>query len=391
MQQVCLLLLLQHPGKLLWGGGDFVQYYVANQLVQSGLNPYDRSASEALQVQLGRESGVAMFAPPWSLLPSYPLTSVSVEQAVLANMIVNCLLLTLCVLMWCSVLYPGRYMSWLIMLTATPLWYPNLAVLGMGQLSIWPFLGFTGWLWLTQRGSKIAASLCLVLMVIKPHLGLLPGCLVMGYWLRRRDAVTFGSFLAGLLVVTISTMLIRSSIWLDYLDSFSTGALPVDYQTATLNSWGRGLWGSWFGYVSWGLWLAGFGVSVVLGWRMAGPTTTPKDSLQLQTLKLCEHRPVVVNSIQACCLTVALVPYAFSFDMVMLFPSFILVLGRYLERKRCWQMTLLIMVAMDAWLIAGKQFLWTETVYWPVPWIVTAITCWMLAQHSGVVSSSIQE
>lgn len=393
MLLACLLLLIQLPAKLPWGGSDFVQYYVANQLVRSGQNPYERSAAESLQMQLGRESGVAMFAPPWSLLPSYVLSSFSIDNAVLAHVILNCLILTLSVLMWCSILYPGQFFAWLIMLIATSLWYPTLAVLGMGQLSLWPFLGITGWLWLTLRGSPIAASHCLVLMVFKPHLGLLPGCLVLGYWLRKRDAVSAGTFIAALLILTTCTMLIRSSIWFDYLHSFRGGSLPGDFETATLACWGRRQWGNWFSYVSWGLWLTGLVVSIIQGWRMADQQVNSilNDTSTWKSPALPVPGPLVVNSILVCCLSVALVPYAFSFDMVMLIPSFLLVLVYFLERKRYWQIMLLGILAMDAWLIAGKEIPWTERAYWPVPWIVSAITCWMMIQHSVVGSSSIQE
>ncbi len=356
---ICVLLLFEPAATLPWGGTDFVQYYAANRIAQTGQNPYDRVATEAMQMQLGRGSGVAMFAPPWSLLPSFLLTSLSIEQAVLANVIVNGVLVVLCIVMWCQLLFPGRYQQIPIQLATAVLWFPTLTVLGMGQLSLWPLVGFTGWFWCTQRGWRVAGSIFLVLTVIKPHLGLVLGCFALGYWLKRRDWLSLFTFVLALLAVTVLTLLIRSSIWSDYLNSLRSGASPTDFRTATLECWGRDL-GNGFSYVAWCLWLAGMIVAFTLG-----------------------SRQTVRGAVIACCLAISTVPYAFSFDMVLLLPVVVLAVGMYLERKPYWQLLLLGIAAANVWLIAGKQIPWTETAYWPVPWFVLLIT-WRFTQGRGI-------
>ena len=92
-----------------------------------------------------------------------------------------------------------------------------------------------------------------------------------------------------------------------------------------------------------------------------------------------------------CCLAIMTVPYAFSFDMVLLLPAWILALCFYFERAPGWQVALVGMIVANAWLIAGKYLPWTETAYWPVPWIVLLITWRMVSQRYAVVSSSPQE
>src|SRR5690349_3736082 len=89
------LLMMSAPAALTWGGTDFVQYYVAAELLNAGKNPYDRAAAEARQKELGRETGVATYAPPWALLLALPLSDLPLQQAILVNIVLNVLLLVL--------------------------------------------------------------------------------------------------------------------------------------------------------------------------------------------------------------------------------------------------------------------------------------------------------
>jgi hypothetical protein len=368
VQIICLLLMVQEPAPLPWGGSDFIQFYVANRLVLDGENPYDRTRAMALQADLGMRLPMPTFAPPWSFLPSLPFVGLPLNQAILANIIVNALLLIVCVLLWIQLLKPPSQERWMLLVIATLTWLPNLAVLGLGQLSLWPLFGFTGWLWCTRRGWRVTGSVCLVLMVIKPHLGLVLGFFALGRWYKQKDWLSLVTFTGSLIALTLVTVVFRSTIWSEYLASLQSGKAPTDFHTATLECLGRRWWGSSFTYVGVALWLAGMVAAFLAG-----------------------IRSLVPGGLIACCLAIMTVPYAFSFDMVLLLPAWILALCFYFERAPGWQVALVGMIVANAWLIAGKYLPWTETAYWPVPWIVLLITWRMVSQRYAVVSSSPQE
>ncbi len=367
VQFICLLMLFQEPAPLPWGGSDLVQYYAANQLILHGENPYDRTRAMALQAELGLRLPMPTFAPPWSFLASLPFVGLRLDQAILGNIIVNGLLLIVSVLLWIQLLKPACKEQWMIVVLATLTWLPNLAVLGLGQLSLWPLFGFTGWLWCTQRGWRVAGSMCLVLLVIKPHIGLVLGFFALGRWYKQRDWLSFVTFTVSLIALTLVTLAFRSTIWADYFHSLQSGKAPTDFHTATFECLGRGYLGSSFTYIGVALWMAG----MVAGF-MAGT------------------RSLVPGALIACCLAIMTVPYAFSFDMVLLLPAWVLALCLYFERSPGWQVALIGMALANAWLIAGKYLPWTETAYWPVPWIVLLITWRMVSPRYAVASSSLQ-
>jgi hypothetical protein len=192
---------------------------------------------------------------------------------------------------------------------ATLTWLPNLAVLGLGQLSLWPLFGFTGWLWCTRRGWRVTGSVCLVLMVIKPHLGLVLGFFALGRWYKQKDWLSLVTFTGSLIALTLVTVVFRSTIWSEYLASLQSGKAPTDFHTATLECPGSTLVGKFIHLCGCST-LAGGDGGGISGW----------------------HSFTGTRCLIACCLAIMTVPYAFSFDMVLLLPAWILALCFYFER-----------------------------------------------------------
>lgn len=367
---LAVVFLLAPPPDIPWGGNDFVQYYVATDLLLSGQNPYDRTLAEARQKALGRDAGVATYAPPWALLPALPLAGLPFRQAVVANAVLNTLLLIVCAAAWANLLFPARprLVPWV--LVALPLWMPCLAVIGIGQLSLWPLAGFTGWLWLTVRRRHVPAALALVLLLVKPHLGLLPGFFVAGRWLRRRQLTTIILFLAALVGVTALTLWLRPTVWDDYFAGLVAGTPPTQIKSATLDGWARENLGQWFGKLSWTIWVTSLWAAGVAGWFSAVRYRIglPKDQ-------------VIPFAALACAAAVATVPYAFSFDFVFLLPGFLLAVGRMLTNAPQWRWGVLAWLALEGWMVAGKLAPWEEAAYWFVPWLGLATTAWLVALH----------
>jgi hypothetical protein len=360
-----LLLMTPPPDALPWGGMDFVQYFVAAELLTAGQNPYDRALAEARQKQLGRESGVATFAPPWALLVAMPLSKLPLQQATLVNIVLNVLLLVLCAMAWARLLFPDRPRYAVVLLVALPVWMPCLAVVGIGQYSLWPLAGFTGWLWFTTKQRHLPAAIILVLTVIKPHLGLLPGLFVAGRWMGRRQFAPVAAFVASLIVLTLLTLWLRPTIWMDYVAGLQAGITPGDIQSATLDGWGRANFGQSFRYVTWTIWAAALLGAFAIGWRTAR----------------ADDQKLVAWSAIVCTTAVATVPYAFSFDFVFLLPGFLLAVGRMVDGARHWRLGLAAWLGLELWMVAGKLAPWDEAAYWFVPWIGLGVTAWLVSVH----------
>jgi len=358
-----LLLTTTLPGDMVWGGNDFVQYYVAAGLLRDGENPYDRKLAEARQLELGRSTGVATFAPPWGLLPALALTGLPFQTAVAVNVVMNLVLLVLCATAWIDLLFPGRPRL-MVALIALPVWMPCLAVVGIGQLSLWPLAGFTGWLWLTTRGRHNLAAAVLALTLIKPHLGLLPGLFVAARWVRQRQWTPVVLFLAAFLGLTAVTLWLRPAIWTEYFQGLSTGIGPGQFRTATLDGWGRETLGQEFRLVSWAVWGIALAWSVRAGWRW------PEG-------ELCSRAPVVTA------MALATAPYAFSFDFVFLLPGFLLAAGRMLANVPGWRWGMAAWLALEGWMVAGKLVPWEEAAYWFVPWLGLGVTAWLVRRRAS--------
>ena len=93
---------------LPWGADDFVQYYVALELLFEGNNPYDQELDTTRQMAYGRKWGVQMLAPPWALLPSLLVIGLPFPFATVGYLALNITLLIFCVFCWTSLLFPGR-------------------------------------------------------------------------------------------------------------------------------------------------------------------------------------------------------------------------------------------------------------------------------------------
>jgi len=351
-----------------WGGSDFIQYYVTSRLLLNDQNPYDRSQSEELQKQLGRENWLPTYSTPWSLIPALPTGVLSFEHAVQANLIINGLLLLLCFLAWVNLLLPKNKELYLMLAPAVLLWVPTIYVFGMGQNSLWVLMGFTGWLWFQTRQAPVRAGACLALLVIKPHTGLLLGLFAGCYLLRQRQWRAILAALVTLAITALIPCLFHIKVWSEYLESLRTVASTSQYYSATLDGWIRLHISNdvrWLSFAWWGL---GMLIAAVLGWRCGGKSqkeTSPKDLVRWSTM--------------LCIATIAMVPHAFTYDFVILLPGYLLAVSMALLRTdKRWPIVLIIWIGMIAWLMYGKSNQWQESAYCFIPWAGLMSTCWVL-------------
>jgi len=365
--------------KIPWGGTDFVQYYATARLLQQGQNPYDLALSTQIQERLGRDSGLPTYGPPWCLLPAFLLGYLSFPDAVAVNLGINVILLLVCTLAWTNLLFPEKKWLFPLMAVAIPIWLPIWLVLGLGQNSFWPLAGFTGWLWFTRRGCYLPAGACLSLLVIKPHLGLLLGLFAAAFMLKQHQWRSIFAFLLTLALATMVSLLIRPSVWSDYLIALRSGAPPMQYLGATLDGWLRSHGGDGLRYITWGVWGIGLLIGVWLGWKAANRQKDKEGKGQAYGEKLNSiplyPSPLVSLSALLCIATLAIVPHAYSYDYVFMIPGFILALGSWIVwRERVMFLALIGWLLLVVFYSTGKGQALKEQNFFVIPWGALALT-----------------
>jgi hypothetical protein len=376
----CLIVLtLADPPAMQWGGVDYVQYHVAWELILAGKNPYEHERAGQMQMAHGRVKPVQMYAPAWSLLPSLPLVGLPFHQAVIANVIINCFVLILVSLCWAHLLFPGQRNMLVISVVALPLWLPCLAMVAIGQISVWPLLSFTAWLFCTTRRQPTLAGCFLALTIIKPHLGLLPGVFAGMYALRHAQWKTVAAFILCVLAATALMWWLRPTIWGEYLAAMNEGIAPSQIATATFDGWGRYYFGHSLRYLTWTCWALALLVAAIAGWRCP----------QLSTAANTTYKPAQANTLvawSALCLSVSIVvvPYAFSMDFVFMLPGFILALGAWVNRDRYWQVIITVWLVLELWMVAARSYSWDEHYYWFIPWIGLLMSITMQRHRLGL-------
>src|SRR5437870_3482542 len=127
MALIACLLLASAPQTtpaptLPWGADDFVQYYVALELLFEGKNPYDQNYATTRQMNYGRTRGVQMYAPPWALLPSLLVIGLPFQAATYCYLLLNIVLMSFCTVCWTLLLFSGRRRYIPFILIASCLW-----------------------------------------------------------------------------------------------------------------------------------------------------------------------------------------------------------------------------------------------------------------------------
>jgi hypothetical protein len=373
----CYLLIFaasldKKPADIGWGGPDFVQYYVAWELIAEGKNPYDPTLAGPRQLAYGRDQVIETYAPPWSLLPALPVTGLPLPQAIIGFAIINLVLFVFCTLCWKSLLFPLSWRALPLMLCGVFFWLGTLALLGFGQISLWPFAGFTGWLYCTRRQRHVPAGLFLVLTIIKPHTALLPGVFAGIYSLRQRHWSTVAAFILGVLGATALTLWFRPTIWAEYLQGVRTGTSPMNFYTATLDGWLRVHFSESFRYLTWPLWLVAIAGTALIAWLLPRHGELSAD--------LPEKEPLIAWSIVACLATVVFVPYGYSHDFVFMLPGFFVALRFWMTDRPGGRLGIAV------WLVLYCLFMylhlehWTHDHYWIISWAGLATTIWLLRE-----------
>ena len=359
--QILLVIIVSVLGVMLvtlpWssgpiGKGDFIGYWSASRLLLQGHNPYDLVALRDLQFQAYPERGYLIYTwnPPWLLVLLLPLAVLPFQMAVQVWLLSNLVIIGAASLwLWRMVDSRTNARSYLVAALAGVLFPPSLAAIGTGQIvpAVWlATIAVAESLWCQRRSGW--AGVWFAVMLLKPQVTFLAAALSVWHSLKSRQwrfIVTSAGTLVFLLIV--ATALYPS--WLEHYLQNVTAQGVTQWQTPTLGGLLLWLWPiSWLRYVG----LLGVALVPVFARRLNGSTMYAALRLTLA-------------------LGVALAPFGWSFDQILLLPM-VLQLMRWQQALKTWWLAfglaVVYAVPLGLRVIEVDEFLYS----W-VPWFVLGL------------------
>lgn len=255
---------------------DVAHFWVGARTLVEGGNPYIR-LSVYPDVSI---SDVTFHPLPWVLLLFLPVARLSLHTAMMITAVVNLVLLV--VLYWLLHQWIGNRMPlWQQALTSVVGLFFTVRCLFTGQLGLWMVVGIAGSLYSLKRGRDLEAGVWIVLLLLKPWVGLGAGLALALLVISQRRWKSVLGFAAATAVMVGATLLAFPSGLTDFLRVDYTEALggtvngvanvwplatPIDFFQYVLNIdlAGAGKIVLWAGWISLGLGLAVWTVNL---WR----------------------------------------------------------------------------------------------------------------------------
>jgi len=342
---------------LPWGGSLFAQFHVGAQAMLRGVDPYDPLPGLGLDSHPGllalTPGALPANHPPTTLLLYLPLAVLELERAALVHAALSLIALACCCYVWGRLLFPRRRWVAVVCVAACVLWPPVLRLLAVGQITAWTFVGLTGWTWAMWRGRDVPGGLFLALILVKPHVGLLPACFAIATALALQRRRLLWAAAATTLVWVVVTTAIAPGAWSSYVDRLQS--VPPHYLTATLASRAQMAFGPSVWPIAFVLAVLGTASAAIAGYRSAA-------------------RPgLAVRSAIAGCASLCLLPHAFDYDMVLALPAGALALGAVLDQPRVWRL-----VPLFAWVGIGLTYvdrIGEDPGQWFMMWMVWLLLC----------------
>jgi hypothetical protein len=157
--------------QLRFGRIDALEYWSANQLADNNMNPY--SGSEMFKLQrsiLPMSEPIMMWNPPWTLSIFDPFLRIQNFNSFTQIWFIGSILayVSSC---WILIrLFINDSKIDIPLLIVILSFSPFLSALSLGQISVWPLLGFSLFLLSTRQSNPLVCWIGLVFMSIKFHL-----------------------------------------------------------------------------------------------------------------------------------------------------------------------------------------------------------------------------
>lgn len=205
------------------GTHDFAAYWASGKLLVHHANPYDRAVILEMERSVGFPAGfppLVMRNPPYALVLAIPLGFLGPRMGSLVWFLISiCCLLASVRMVWAM---HGRPKNHLDLLGYS--FVPVLACLLTGQMSLLILLGlvlFIRW----HRHRPFAAGLALWLCMLKPHLFLPFGAVLLAWVIANRAYRIVGGLAVALAVSTGIVWILDPSAWAQYREMYRAETL----------------------------------------------------------------------------------------------------------------------------------------------------------------------
>lgn len=299
------------------GAHDFVAYWSAYDVAESGGNPYDDTELQEAQTRLNdryRNGAQRYWSPPWSLLLLLPVLSLPFAVASATWFVLQLTAgLALIALSW-RLFRPDDRAPPPIVFGLSAVFVPLFEGLRIGQVGVLVAgMVLCGLLALRHRHDTLAGVL-LASTIFKPQAVVLVLVVVGVHLLATRRWRVIGSAVATAATLVAASRLILPSVWAGW---DPLGGSPTHWKTATLASQIRELLpvgGDWPLAL-----VPTVAILVTFTWAIAN-----RDRLRWDRL------PLILA------LSVLLAPYAWVPDAMLALPVHVLAIGALVERRGRW-------------------------------------------------------
>jgi hypothetical protein len=218
------------------GVDDFVEYWSAGRLNQTGGNPYSPSEMLALERTVGwdDELPVMMWNPPPTLALVMPFGALPYPLARSLWLLLSGALIVVAVdRLW--LLYGGAPAQRSLALLLAVSFMPSLSVLRIGQIGVWIMIGVVGFLLFAHKERWLLAGALFALTTIKPHVAYLVwGALALWWFSKPRWSFAVGGVAVVAAAWGIAT-LVNPQVTAQYLDA-TLNTPPLYWRTMTWGS-----------------------------------------------------------------------------------------------------------------------------------------------------------
>jgi hypothetical protein len=188
---ICLVLLWNVSSTTSLGEPDFIAYWSATYLLQSGQNPYDPALIQSVEnAQTQRVFGNALMVwnPPPLFVFLLPLVWLSFSMAKFVWLIINLTILVGGSLMLARLYLPAGNNKIVAIYLLLALTLPQVVTgIVMGQVTFLVFFGLAACMMLIKKDQWFWAGASLILTTVKPHMVVLSLIYLLTYMAQRRQ------------------------------------------------------------------------------------------------------------------------------------------------------------------------------------------------------------
>ncbi len=254
---------------LQWPLGDFVEYWAAGRLMNTGGNPYDAAAMlrEQRQVGLTRAQPIMMYNPPWTLVLAMPAAALNFALARSAW-----LLFEILTTLWSASrlwgLYGGPPRHRTLACYLALLWMPTIMALNLGQVSPLLLVGLVGFVESIDARRDKTAGAYLSLTAVKPQIVALVWAAVILWSLQNRRWKVLAAAGGSIAAASLAVALMNPGVFAQYHHLMVTAPPTMEFESPNLATALRLMIGTernWPQFIP--TFIGGLGVALLLRYR----------------------------------------------------------------------------------------------------------------------------